>query len=190
MAYVVPLIGEAWDHRRRRRRRASLVATALAILAAAVVLLAPTSGLRPSAPAGFQLPPDTATLNPSAVFAQAPYMGVHCAVANSIACDEVGLAIWLRHPAYSATASIAGAAFSLNWFGDAYRFAHLSTPRRAFTGYLHPAGIVSRLHVRPTSGSVWDGTATPSPTVWVLINYGRGRYVVTHLRVALGAGWG
>jgi hypothetical protein len=37
---------------------------------------------------------------------------------------------------------------------------------------------------------MWMGDGTPFPTVALLIDYGRGRYVVTHLRVPLMAGWG
>jgi hypothetical protein len=33
------------------------------------------------------------------LFSQPPYVGVACPTANSIACDRVGLAIWLRRPA-------------------------------------------------------------------------------------------
>jgi hypothetical protein len=77
----------------------------------------------------------------------------------------------------------------MNRFGD--RLGSSSKPRREFDGYLQPAGIVSRLRVRPEGGpNMWMGDGTPFPTVALLIDYGRGRYVVTHLRVPLMAGWG
>lgn len=191
MDYVIPLIGEAWDHRRRRRRRVSLLAATL--LALAVLTAVFVSGLvrkTPSSVIGLRIPSGTIELTPSAAFSQSPYMGVHCSIPNSISCDEVGLAIWLRHPAYSVEASIAGAPFPLNWLGDERRLGYLSRPRRAFDGYLHPAGIVSRLHVQALSGGMWYGSGTPLPMVWVLINYGDGQLAVTHLRVPLNTGWG
>jgi hypothetical protein len=191
MDYVLPLIGEAWDHSRRRRRRGYLAAAVLLALVALAVVgvsMSPHPGARSGV--GLRIPSGTIQISPSAAFTQAPYMGVHCPVANSIACDEVGLAVWLRRPAYSVDASIAGASLPLNWFGEEYRLRDLSRPRRAFYGYLHPAGIVSRLHVRGLTGAMWFGEGTPSPMVWVLINYGDGHRAVTHLRVPLMAGWG
>jgi hypothetical protein len=193
MDYVIPLIDEAWDHHRRRHRRVYLAAAALLALAALVAAVAPgtsRTGLKGSPNVGVSVPKGTVRVSPSAAFSQAPYMGVNCPVANSIRCDQVGLAVWLRHPAYSVDASIAGAFVRLNWFGDEYRLGHLARPRRAFDGYLRPAGIVSRLHVRPVGGSMWYGDDTPSPTVWVLINYGADRHALTRLQVPLMAGWG
>ena len=78
----------------------------------------------------------------------------------------------------------------MNWFGDE-RVVTSRRPHTDFDGYLHPAGIVSTMHVHPMSGtSTWLGDGTPSPTVWLLIDYGHGRYVLTHLQVPLAAGWG
>lgn len=191
MDYVIPLIGEAWDHRRRRRRRACAAAVTLFAVAGLAVTLAPgSSHPGPSSAVGFRIPNGTIRLSSGAAFSQSPYLGVHCSVPNSISCDEVGLAIWLRHPAYSVEASIAGAPLPLNWFGEEHRLGHLSKPRRAFDGYLHPAGIASRLHVRAVDGDMWYGSGTPSPMVWVLISYRDGHYALTHLRVPLNAGWG
>ena len=191
MDYVLPLIGEAWDHRRRRHRRLYLLALALLALAAlASAVVAGGSRARPQSTIGLRVPSGAIRLSPSAAFSESPYMGVHCSVPNSISCDQVGLAIWLRRPAYSVEASIAGAPLRLNWFGDEHRLGKLSRPRRAFDGYLHPAGIVSRLHVTGSAAGMWYGTGTPLPMVWVLINYGAGRLVLTHLRVPLMAGWG
>jgi hypothetical protein len=116
-------------------------------------------------------------------------MGVLCPVPNSIACDRVGLAIWLKRPAHSVRASIDGRSFAMNRFGD--QLISNRQPRTEFDGYLRPAGIVSSMHVRPEPGtSTWLGDGTPFPTVWLLIDYGSGRFVATHLRVPLGAGWG
>jgi hypothetical protein len=191
MNYVLPLIGEAWDHSRRRRRRGYVTMAALLALVALAVVSVPGSP-RPGANVGvgLRIPSGTIQLSPTAAFTQAPYMGVHCPVANSIACDEVGLAVWLRRPAYSVDASIAGASLPLNWFGEEYPLGDVARSRRAFDGYLHRAGIVSRLHVRALSGAMWFGDGAPSAMVWVLINYRDGHHALTHLRVPLMAGWG
>lgn len=198
MDHAIPLIGEAWDHRRRRRRRVLAASGALLALAAALVLMLETSpaARRPAASRGsatgpgLRVPAGARAVLPAAVFSQAPYMGVRCPVPNSIACDRVGLAIWLKRPAVSAEASIAGATRPLNWFGDEHRIPSPGKPRRAFTGYLHPAQIVSRLHVQPVGRSMWYGDGNPLPLVKVLVDYGHGRLVVTQLRVPLNAGWG
>jgi hypothetical protein len=133
-------------------------------------------------------PPGTVTEAPSAVLSQAPYMGVHCAVANSIACDRVGLAVWLKRRAYSVVAWIDGRRVLLDWFGD--QRIEPAGLRKAFTGYLHPAGIVSSMHVQPLAGSdLWMGDQAPVAFVRLLIDYGRGRHVATRLGVQLAAGW-
>lgn len=118
-------------------------------------------------------------------------MGVACPVANSIACDRVGLAVWLRRPARAVTATIAGAPVALDWHGDQPPASGASGPRRAFDGYLQPAGIVTRLHVTPESGGLrWFGDGAPSPVVRFRIDYGHGRVVRTQQPVELAAGWG
>jgi hypothetical protein len=142
---------------------------------------------------------------PSEVLSRAPYIGVRCPVANSIACDRVALAVWLKHPAAKVSATIAGARLSLSprseiaYPGDG--------PDRAFAGDLQPAEIVSRLHVRPVEGNVistkhgkahvgsrrrmWFGDGSTPPTrVRLTIHEPSGRTVVTSLRVPLGTGWG
>lgn len=134
-------------------------------------------------------------------------MGVSCPVANSIACDRVGLAVWLKHPALSITATIAGAHLILDYRGD------LRYPgdklRTAFDGFLQPAGIVSRLHVKPVEGNVvytthghvhvavrhqmWFGDVRdyPQPVpVRLTIHEPGGRTVDTRTNVELAAGWG
>ncbi len=122
---------------------------------------------------------------PGQVLSRSPYMGVACHGPNSIACDRVGLATWLKRPAHSVRATIDGRPLSLARFGNPL------TPGTEWAGYLKSAGIVSRLHVRPVAGtSTWLGAGTPSGTVWIVIGLGGGRHVVTHLRVPLMAGWG
>src|SRR2546429_277960 len=40
--------------------------------------------------------PDAAEAPAKRLLARSPYLGVACPTANSIACDRVGLAVWLR----------------------------------------------------------------------------------------------
>jgi hypothetical protein len=141
----------------------------------------------------------------SALLSRAPYLGVNCPVANSIACDRVGLAVWLKRSAMSVTATIAGAPVTLDHRGDLVYKG--DRPHSAFTGFLQPAGIVSRLHVKPTLGNIvyknhghwrvavrrqmWFGDAqSPLVPVRLTIHRSGGRTVTTSVKVALGTGWG
>jgi len=126
---------------------------------------------------------------------------VACPQPNAIACDRVGLAIWLKRPAISVTATIAGQPLKLDWFGEEPRFAS-NKPRTAFDGYLQPAGLTTRLHVKPTEGPSldpvcgcrigpeWYGGNAPEPIVRLEIQYPNHSRVFTQLHVGLAAGWG
>jgi hypothetical protein len=189
MEHAAWLFGEARERQRRRQRRllATLVAAVAVIGAAAWISTRPG----PSTPAQppISTPPGTAAVGAGSVFAQDPYMGVHCPAANSIACDRVGLAIWLKRPAIAVTATINGRRLAMNRVGD--RLVAGNRARTEFDGYLQPAGLRTSLGVRPIAGTdLWDGDSTPYPLVWLLIDYGRGRHAITHLRVPLSAGWG
>ncbi len=128
-------------------------------------------------------------------------MGVACPQPNAIACDRVGLAIWLKRPAISVNATIAGQPLKLDWFGEETRIAS-HKPRTAFDGYLQPAGLTTRLHVKPTEGPsidpvcgcqvgpIWYGANAPDPIVQLQIEYPNHTRVVTQLHVGLAAGWG
>jgi hypothetical protein len=202
MSYIVPLFDEAWEHRRRRRRVELLLAALCAAAVGAYALI--PRGAGPAHPR--RTTGDPAAVAPGHVLARPPYMGVHCRVANSIACDEIGLAVWLKRPATAVTARIAGRPLRLNLWGDLPAASH--APRRAFAGFLQHAGIVSRMHVRPVDGTVvvrrrgrwvavnrprmWYGDARqpwPTPRVTLTIRY-PGRTVTTRLRVRLSTGWG
>lgn len=199
-----PIIEEAWEHRRHRHQIVAAAALALAVTAGIVIALtSPGSGSR----SGGAAPARTMTVAASTVLSKTPYMGVSCPIANSIACDRVGLAVWLRHPAVSVTATIAGARLPLNDYG-AFRYRGRK-PRTAFDGFLQPAGIVSRLHVHPVEGSavytrhghlhvamrhhMWFGDSSDYPPpvpVRLTIHEPGGRTLVTRTHVELSAGWG
>jgi hypothetical protein len=184
MEHIVPLIGEARDHQRWRRRRLLLIVLAVAGIALAVYA-AGELRTRPAATPAVPAAPGAVAQPPSEVLSRAPYMGVACPRANSIGCDRVGLAVWLKRPARSARAMIDGRSLHMSRFGNPPR------PGTEYAGYLVPAGIASRLRVHPLAGtSTWLGGRAPSATVRLVLGLSGGRHVVTHLRVPLMAGWG
>ncbi len=197
-----PIIQEAWEHRRRRHRMVGVAALASAVaVGVAAGLTSGGSGSNSSD----SLP--AASVAPAAVLAGSPYMGVACPVANSIACDRIGLAVSLKHPAVSVTATIAGARLAMNYRGD--RVYRGTSPRTEFDGFLQPAGIVSRFHVKPVEGTVVDTTHGhvqvaerrqmwfgdvrdyPAPVpVRLTIHEQGGRTLITRTELGLATGWG
>ena len=170
------------------------------VTAGAIVIA--TVGQR--SPSGSSVPAPT-VVAASTVLSRPPYMGVRCPGANSIRCDRVGLAVWLKRPAGSVTATIAGAPLVLNhhddflWPGD--------RPHTEFDGSLQPAGIVSRLHVHvvpvhgklarqlrhdgvPVGRQAWFGEGSAGAPVQLTIHETDRRTVITHVYVGLRPGWG
>jgi hypothetical protein len=187
--------------RRQRRRRLAVVLAALAA-GLVVVTIGSGGGGQSTRPTGLPSQPGAGVASitpPAPVFAQDPYMGVACDTPNSIACDRVGLAVWLRRPAI-VTATIAGAPLTLNdrtwsWAAHDSRGALY-----VYSGFLQPAGLTTRLHVIPEAKrstwapnadtSTWLGTNNPDPFVRFRIDYGPGDIVFTQKHVWLSAGWG
>jgi len=170
------------DARGRQRRRCSIVAV-LAICAgiAGGLIVARTGN-----PSAARAPTFSAAnrVGAAAVFSQAPDMGVAC---HSGACDSVGLAVWLRRPAVSVSATIAGHPLGLTtWQAQPFM---PSTPRKMFVGYLTPLRLITRM--RPVGPpATWPTANTPSPFVSLRITYRGGRVVTTRLRVPVQPGWG
>jgi hypothetical protein len=118
-----------------------------------------------------------------ALFAQRPQLGVACRVPNSIRCDRVAFAVWLRRPVDAVSAAIAGRRFPL-------AYQQSVTPVRMYAGYLHPAGLADGpLRVPFTAGGMWFGEGRVSARVRVWVEAG-GRTATTVVRVPLRAGWG
>jgi hypothetical protein len=118
-----------------------------------------------------------------ALFARHPQLGVACRVPNSIRCDRVGFAVWLRRPADSVRAAIAGRRFAL-------RYQRAPTRQRMYMGFLHPAGLADGpLRVPFSARGRWYGEGGPSARVRVWIQ-ADGRTRATTVRVPLRAGWG
>ncbi len=129
------------------------------------------------------------TASPAAVFVHDPYMGVSCHIPDSIACDRVGLAVWLAQPA-TVTATIAGVPLRLNDPSWSYVAYQSGMPLYVYAGFLQPAGLVTRLHVAPIGGTTWPGVNAPTPLVRFRVDYGRRNVVITQEHVQLHAGWG
>jgi len=174
--------------RRQRRRRATLTLAMLGVGLAVGLALSP-GGRSPSGVRSRDNPPSSSlTLDPGALFSQAPYMGVACGVANSIACDRIGLTVWLREPAMAATATIAGRTFRLDnpaWSGPAHH-----GQRTVFAGFLRPAGITTRLGVTTQHGTHWDGSDGPNPLVILHLTRLGQPPTQAWVNVLLMAGWG
>ena len=117
------------------------------------------------------------------LLSRAPEVGVACPQANSIACDRVGLAVWLRRPAAGVTATIDG------------RSLRLRRPERRdgwYEGYLQPAGLLhGALRVTPDRGRYyWQGSHPKDAQVRVTIRRDDGSVERATRVVALRAGWG
>jgi hypothetical protein len=187
MEHAVPLMKEAWAHRRRRYRSLATIALSVGALAALVYVIRP-AGSGPIARTSAHDPSAIVAVRPSAVLSRRPYMGVAaCPRSQASTCDRVGVAVWLKRPASTIAASIAGEPLKLHGTRDNGSLSAARGPRTLFIGYLQPAGIGTRLHVQ-----VSDRTS-PAPstesTVRLMISY-RAHQAVTQLRVPLAAGWG
>jgi hypothetical protein len=168
--------------RGRRRRRVGIVAVITICAAVAFGLIVSRSGNLWTIRAPALRVPSRAA--PGVVFSQAPDMGVAC---HSSACDSIGLAVWLRRPAVSVSATIAGHPFGLTTW-QAQPFTP-SSPRKMFVGYLTPLRLITRMRlVGPPSA--WPTANSPSPLVSLRITYRGGRVVTTRLRIPVQPGWG
>jgi hypothetical protein len=120
------------------------------------------------------------------VLRRPPYMGVACPTPNSIACDRVGLAVWLREPVRSVTASIAGRQLRLHPGGSG------GTGAAYLEGYLQPAGLLGGpMRITPDRGRFFWRGEHPLYAAVALTVEGEDR-VMRHvlLHQVLAAGWG
>jgi hypothetical protein len=113
------------------------------------------------------------------------YVGVSCPQASSIACDRVGLALWLAVSARRVTATIDGRTLRLH----PTRWRDKQAP---WIGYLQPAGLLDgELRVTPDRGrDHWEGRHPKNARVVVRLTRPDGTRAVSRLTVALRAGWG
>src|SRR4051794_20473793 len=109
-------------------------------------------------------------------FRQAPYIGVSCRTANSIRCDRVGLAVWLKENPAHLSASIEGRPVKLRL---------MRGTESRWEGFLQPAGLLEGpLKVRAHGGR-WNG----APPVYARVRLGSGAGERT-VRVRVSPGWG
>jgi hypothetical protein len=185
---LVALMEEAWARARRRRALYAAVVGAL-LLGAAVFTLLGSGG---DEDADSQRLPSGAAVPERLEFAHRPYLGVSCRTPNSIACDRVRLAIWLREPATSVSATIAGRDLAVKrprWTcRPSQRSKFCGT---YFQGSLRPAGLIDGpLAVQPVErGHLWFGERPRSAVVEIRARVG-GRVAERTLRVHLSTGWG
>jgi hypothetical protein len=184
----VPSFSAAVIEAARRRHRRQVLATAVAVASAATV-----AGL---ALAGLSRPGPSATprqVPAAAALARAPSVGMACL--RPRACDRVGVAVWLRRPARSVSAIVAGHAVTLD-VTDAVAFdATAEHTRTMFVGYFHWSDLVGvRIVFDAGPPSSWSATTPagwPNPNVRLRIDYGRaGGTAATGESVALQGGWG
>jgi hypothetical protein len=116
-----------------------------------------------------------------------PYMGVACRRPNSIACDRVGLAVWLVEPAKRLTATIAGRPVRMRSPGG-----FVAGRRTGWEGYLQPAGLGKEpFDVRPDADSDrWIGRRPVYVLVRLVAHYADGSSASVTRHVSLAPGWG
>ena len=120
------------------------------------------------------------------VLKRAPYAGVACPRANSIACDRVGVAVWLKGRATRVSAVAGGRAPRLEPAGFGGR------SQNPWIGYLQPAGLLDgALKVTPDRGRFyWTGAHPTDIDLRLTIRHRGGALETTRLQVPLRAGWG
>jgi hypothetical protein len=119
------------------------------------------------------------------------YMGVRCREPNSVSCDRVGLAIWLKEPAESLTAEIEGRRLELVSPGE-----FVPGKGTGWEGYLQPAGLLDPggpLTVTSEPGQpadYWSGTKPVEAKIRLTAGYADGSTASTTIRAPLHPGWG
>jgi len=176
------LFDEAW---RRARRRRLLVAGALIAAMGVAVGLSVALGDRPPVPEAPVVPAPAALALP-----KDPGMGVACREANSVACDRIGIAVWLDSVPQRLVATVDGRSVAL-------RDAHIVCGRerscpRLYQGELQPAGLLDgALKVTPDEGRYrWFGRHPVAGTLTITATYRDGSRAVATRRVPLNPGWG
>lgn len=171
--------------RQRHRRRVLATVAAVASAGAGVgFAFAALSGPGPAA-----LPREVPAAE---ALSRAPAVGMACLLPR--ACDRVGVAVWLRRPANSVSAIVAGHVVALD-VADAVPFdATAAHARTMFAGYFRWAGLVgSRIFFSAGPPSSWSATTPakwPTPRVGIRIDYGRAGTTATQVSVPLQGGWG
>jgi hypothetical protein len=176
------------------RRRIGVALFAAAAVAGVLAILSSSGGTPTARPSGALPFSGPGIVEPAAAaFLQSPSMGVACPIPNSIACDRLGLAVWLTRRA-TVTATIAdGPRIRLDDPHWSYFVRDHGRAIYVYTGFLQPAGFTTRFHIIPKADTqTWDGSTShaPSPLVHFRIDYGLDDIVFTQTHVLLRPGWG
>ncbi len=109
--------------------------------------------------------------------------------ANSIACDRIGIAVWLDSVPRRLVASVGVRSVALR---DAHIRCSADPSWRLFLGELQPAGLLDGpLKVTPDEGRHrWFGRHPVEGTLTITATYGDGSRAVATRRVPLAPGWG
>jgi hypothetical protein len=158
------------------------------VLALAVVIASRGNEPRDRAKPGVPQPSVLALPKP-------PGIGVACPTANSIACDRVGIAVWISPtPALPAhlVATIGDRSVELRDQTDAAYCASKQPCSHFYIGYLHHAGLLNgTLKVRPDHGRYrWYGRHPVTAAMHITAITANGARAVTTRRVELAPGWG
>ena len=119
------------------------------------------------------------------------YMGVRCREPNSVSCDRVGLAIWLKDPAESLVAEIEGRRLELESPGE-----FVAGKGTGWEGYLKPAGLIDPggpLSVTREPGQppdYWSGRTPVDAKIRLTATYADGTTATKTIRASLHPGWG
>jgi hypothetical protein len=129
------------------------------------------------------------------VLPRQPYLGVACATANSIACDRVGVAVWLSKPATHLSVTVAGQPIAMH--AATKTCTTRNTPRRIrcntdFVGYLHPAGLLrGPRRINTQSGNhYWASSRAAWAPVTITAHYANGAAATVTVHPTLNPGWG
>lgn len=119
------------------------------------------------------------------------YMGVRCREPNSVSCDRVGLAVWLKQPAETLVAQIEGRRVELASPGE-----FVPGEGTGWEGYLRHAGLLdpgSPLAVAREPGQpadYWSGRKPIEAKVRLTAGYSDGSTATKTIRTSLRPGWG
>ncbi|HEY5389785.1 MAG TPA: hypothetical protein VIJ83_04455, partial [Solirubrobacteraceae bacterium] len=126
---------------------------------------------------------------PAALLAQPPDIGVACGAPG---CDRIGLAVWLRQPARSVSATVDGRGVTLQTKLAAAYQPGPAARGTMFIGYLRAPSIFTRERVTLGPGDLWAPASSllPTPRVRIAVVLRGGGSATTALSVPLQMGWG
>ena len=175
------------DDARARQWRRRLLSAAI-VAAAGTALLVALLGPGGSGPVArsIETPPTVAS---ATVLARQPYMGMACASPQALACNGIGLAIWLRTRAVTVTATFDGKSLALD--SRKWSDAPVNGEHKFLAGFLQPGSFLNSGPFKALiAGMGRNGWQAPITHVHLVIDYGTGHKVQTNASVTGFGGWG